>query len=181
MPAAPWTTKAQYTWLQEQLPEYIQQSTGDKDYSCFWPAIHKYWFKHGQSAIFCSPTSLMKQEVKAEEQCKVQLATWFRSRAGLSKKNRGLKKEQTVFDAALRPKTRAKSVEEIYMGMVYDKQIKPLVKAEQEAGNVTTSGHHMVLGRRFSKELVEDELDEVKKELERDDDNNESDPDAIAK
>lgn len=45
MPAAQWTTKVQYTWLQEQLPEYIQQSTGDKDFTCFWPSIHKYWFK----------------------------------------------------------------------------------------------------------------------------------------
>jgi hypothetical protein len=111
-----------------------------------------------------------------------------------------LKKEQTVFDAALRLKTRAKSVEEIYMGMVYDEQIKPLVKAEQEAGNVTTSGHHIALGRRFSKELLEDESDEVKKEVKKrydeqikgskgkgdilddeDDDNDESDPDVIAK
>jgi hypothetical protein len=111
-----------------------------------------------------------------------------------------LKKEQTVFDAALRPKTHAKSVEEIYMGMVYDEQIKPLVKAEQEAGNVTTPGHCMALSRRFSKELLEDESDEVKKEVRKrydeqikgskgkgdilddeDDDNNESDPDAIAK
>ncbi|KAG1830661.1 hypothetical protein EV424DRAFT_1343545 [Suillus variegatus] len=209
MPAAPWTTKVQYTWLQEQLPEYIQQSTGDKDYSCFWPTIHKYWFKTWPERNILFPdipgdmsltVEQTKQEVKAEEQCKVQLATWFRWRAGSSKKNRGLKKEQTVFDAALRPKTRAKSVEEIYMGMVYDEQIKPLVKAEQEAGNVTTSGHRMALGRRFSKELLEDELDEVKKEVRKrynkqikgskgkgdilddeDDDNDESDPDAIAK
>jgi hypothetical protein len=111
-----------------------------------------------------------------------------------------LKKEQTVFDAALRPKTHAKSVEEIYMGMVYNEQIKPLVKAKQEAGNVITPGHHMALSRRFSKELLEDELDEVKKEVrkrydkqikgskgkgnildDKDDNNNESDPNAITK
>jgi hypothetical protein len=111
-----------------------------------------------------------------------------------------LKKEQTVFDAALLPKTRVKSVEEIYMGMVYDEQIKPLIEAEREAGNVTTSGHRMALGRKFSKELLEDELDEVKEEVRKrydeqikgskgkadlledeGDDNNENDPDAIAK
>jgi hypothetical protein len=94
----------------------------------------------------------------------------------------------------------AKSVKEIHMGMVYDEQIKPMVKAEQEVGNVTTSGHRMALGQRFSKELLEDESDKVKKEVRKrynkqikgskgkgdilddeDDDNNESDPDAIAK
>ncbi|KAG2143931.1 hypothetical protein BD769DRAFT_1661333 [Suillus cothurnatus] len=195
MPAASWTTKVQYTWLQEQLPEYIQQSTGDKDYSCFWPGIHKYWFKTWPERNILFPdipgdmlltVEQTKQEVKAEEQCS-------------SKKNCGLKKEQTIFYAALQPKMRAKSVEEIYMGMVYDKQIKPLVKAKQEVGNVTTSGHRMALGQRFSKELLEDESDEVKEVRKRydkqikgskgkgdilddeDDDNNESDPDAIAK
>ncbi|KAG1747927.1 uncharacterized protein EDB91DRAFT_1245400 [Suillus paluster] len=207
MPTAPWTTKAQSTWLQEQLPAYIQQSTGNKDY--FWPGIHKHWFKMWPEHDILFPDipgdvpltdEQTKQEVTAEQQRKVQLATWFHWRAGSSKKNCGLKKEQTVFDAALRPKMRAKSVEEIYMGMVYDEQIKPLIKAKQEAGNVTTSGHCIALGRRFSKELLEDESDEVKKEVKKrydeqikgskgkgdilddeDDENDESDPDAIAK
>ncbi|KAG1883852.1 hypothetical protein F4604DRAFT_1677558 [Suillus subluteus] len=86
------------------------------------------------------------------------------------------------------------------MGMVYDEQIKPLVEAKQEVGNVTTSGHHMALGQKFSKELLEDESDEVKEEVRKrydrhikgskgkgdilDDeggDDDESDPDVIAK
>ncbi|KAG2342430.1 hypothetical protein BDR05DRAFT_948823 [Suillus weaverae] len=177
-----------------QLPEYMQQSAGNKDYSCFWPGVHKYWFKTWPEHNILFPNipgdvlltiKQTKQEVKAEQQHKV---------------NCGLKKEQTVFDAALRPKTRAKSVEEIYMGMVYNEQIKPLVKAEQEAGNMTTPSHRMALSQRFSKELLEDESDKVKKEVRKrydkqikgskgkgdilddeDDDNNESDPDAIAK
>lgn len=80
MPAAPWTTKAQSTWLQEQLPEYMQQSTGNKDYSCFWPAIHKYWFKTWPERNILFPdipddvpltVEQTKQEVKAEQQRKV--------------------------------------------------------------------------------------------------------------
>lgn len=70
-----------------------------------------------------------------------------------------------MFDAALQPKTRAKSVEEIYMDMVYDERIKPLVKAEEDAGNVATSGHHIALGRKFSKVLLEDESDDIKNEV----------------
>ncbi|KIK33854.1 hypothetical protein CY34DRAFT_98909 [Suillus luteus UH-Slu-Lm8-n1] len=209
MPAAQWTTKVQYTWLQERLPEYIQQSTGDKDFTCFWPSIHKYWFKTWPERKILFPDipsdvpltdEQTKQEGQAEKRRIVQLATWFRWRTNASKKNRSLKKEQTVFDAALLPKTRAKSVEEIYMGMVYEEQIKPLVEAEREAGNITTSGHRMALGRKFSKELLEDESDEVKEEVRKrydeqikgskgkvdlledeGDDNDENDPDAIAK
>ncbi|KAG2744452.1 hypothetical protein P692DRAFT_20878317 [Suillus brevipes Sb2] len=180
----------------------MQQSTGNEDYSCFWPGVHKYCFKTWPERNILFPNisgdvlltvEQTKQEVKAEQQHKVQLETWFRWRVGSSKKNCGLKKKQTVFDAALQPKTCVKSVEEIYMGMVYDEQIKPLVKAEQEAGNVTIPGHHMALSRRFSKELLEDELDEVKKEVRKRYDEqikgskrkgdilDDSDPDAIAK
>jgi hypothetical protein len=83
----------------------------------------------------------------------------------VSKKNRGLKKEVSVFETALLLKLRAKSAEEIYMDMVYNERIKPLVKAEQEAGNVATAGHCMALGWKFCKELLECESDEVKKEV----------------
>ncbi|KAG0699704.1 hypothetical protein DFH29DRAFT_1001724 [Suillus ampliporus] len=188
MPAAQWTTKAQYEWLQEHLPEYIQHSTRDKDYSCFWPKIHKYWFKTWPERDILFPNipdkvpltvEQMQLEVKAQDQCKTQLLTWFHWQTNMSKKNRSLKKEQTVFDAVLLPKT---------------------FKAEQEAGNVTTSGHRMVLGQKFSKELLEDELDEIKKEVrerydkqikgskgnrnildDKDNNDDESDPDVIAK
>ncbi|KAG1720833.1 hypothetical protein EDB19DRAFT_1835785 [Suillus lakei] len=116
MPAAQWTTKEQYNWLQEQLSEYIALHGKDKDYAHFWAKTHLYWFKR-----------------------------W-------PEKNRGLKKEISIFETALLLKSHTKSVKEIYMDMVYDEQIKPLVKAEQEAGNI-------------SKELLEDESDEVKKEV----------------
>lgn len=128
------------------------------------------------------------------------MQTWFRWRTNASKKNRGLKKEISVFESALLPKSRAKSVEEIYMDMVYDERIKPLVAAEQEAGNVATAGRRMALGRKFCKELLEDESDEVKKEVREkynkqkkvkkdmlhdkaddDDNDNETDADAIVK
>ncbi|KAG2337161.1 hypothetical protein BDR05DRAFT_1005243 [Suillus weaverae] len=81
--------------------------------------------------------------------------------------------------------------------MVYDERIKPLVVAEQEAGNVATAGCRMALGRKFCKELLEDESDEVKKEVrekynkqkkvkkdvldDEADNNKETDADAIAK
>ncbi|KAG1720009.1 hypothetical protein EDB19DRAFT_1918311 [Suillus lakei] len=148
IPAAQWTTKEQYKWLQEQLLEYIALHSEDKDYMHFWA---KTIFIEEQQAA----------ELAAEKMCKV---TWFHWWTNASKKICGLKKEISVFETALLPKLHAESVEEIYMDMVYDEWIKPLVKAEQEAGNVATAGHHMTLGRKISKELLEDESDEVKKE-----------------
>ncbi|KAG1720795.1 uncharacterized protein EDB91DRAFT_1256829 [Suillus paluster] len=207
MPQAPWTTKEQCKWLQEQLPEYTAlHGSKDKDYTLFWPKIHLYWFKTWPERAILFPdilveTTLTKvQETAvgdAEDAHKLQLQTWFCWRTNVSKKNRGLKKDASIFEAALLPKSRAKLVEEIYMDMVYDKQIKPLVKAEQEAGNVTTSGCHIALGRKFCKELLEDESDEVKQEVREkynkqkkvkkgksnheDDDDDEIDADAIVK
>ncbi|KAG1741360.1 hypothetical protein EDB19DRAFT_1908050 [Suillus lakei] len=206
MPAAQWTTTEQYNWLQEQLPEYIALHSEDKDYTHFWAKTHLYWFKRWpeQAALFPdipTETALMPEqqaaECAAEQRRKVQLRTWFHWRTNASKKNRGLKKEVSVFETALLPKSRAKSAEEIYMDMVYDERIKPLVKAEQEAGNVATAGHRMTLGRKFCKELLECESDEVKKEVrekydkqkkvkkdtldDEDSDNDESNADDIAK
>ncbi|KAG1724933.1 uncharacterized protein EDB91DRAFT_1254983 [Suillus paluster] len=155
MPAAQWTTKEQYKWLHEQLPEYIALHGEDKDYAHFWAKTHLYWFKKEQQA----------EELAAEKTRKVRLQTWFHWRTNTSKKNCGLKKEISVFESALLPKSRAKSVEEIYMDMVYDERIKPLVAAQQEAGNVATAGRRMALGQKFCKELLEDESDEVKKEV----------------
>lgn len=37
--------------------------------------------------------------------------------------------------------------------------------AEAEAGNVTTSGKRVALGRKFSKELLDDESEDVKAEV----------------
>lgn len=94
-----------------------------------------------------------------------QLHTWFRWRVNKSKKNRSLKKKLTVFDDTLQPKRRAKSEAEIYSELYYDERIKPLVMAEQDAGNVATSGKRVALGRKFSKELLEDETEEIKAEI----------------
>ncbi|KAG0693983.1 hypothetical protein DFH29DRAFT_1006749 [Suillus ampliporus] len=136
-------------------------------------------------------------ELAAEKTRKVRLRTWFHWRTNASKKNRGLKKEISVFETALLLKSHAKFIEEIYMDMVYDEQIKPLVKAKQEAGNIATAGRRMALGRKFCKELVEDESDEVKQEVrekynkqkkvkkdmldDKANDDDETDADAIAK
>ncbi|KAG1740444.1 uncharacterized protein EDB91DRAFT_1248329 [Suillus paluster] len=207
MPQALWTTKEQCKWLQEQLPEYTAlHSSEDKDYTLFWPKIHLYWFKTWPERAILFPDILVEtiltkvQETAvgdAEDVRKLQLQTWFHWHTNASKKNHGLKKDASIFEAALLPKSHAKSVEEIYMDMVYDERIKPLVKAEQEAGNVTTSGRHIALGQKFCKELLEDKSDEVKQEVRekynkqkkvkkgksnhKDDDDNEIDADAIAK
>ncbi|KAG1725144.1 uncharacterized protein EDB91DRAFT_1254880 [Suillus paluster] len=206
MPAAQWTTKEQYKWLHEQLPEYIALHGEDKDYAHFWAKTHLYWFKSWpeRAALFPDiPIEIpLTEEQQAEELAaeKRRLQTWFHWRTNASKKNRGLKKEISVFESALLPKSRPKSVKEIYMDMVYDERIKPLVAAEQEAGNVATAGRRMALGRKFCKELLEDESDEVKKEVREkynkqkkvkkdmlhdkaddDDDDDETDADAIVK
>ncbi|KAG1797447.1 uncharacterized protein HD556DRAFT_1306588 [Suillus plorans] len=202
---AKWTTTEQYLWLQEQFQEYTAIHDGDKEYTLFWPKIYLYWFSRWPERAILFPgianeTMLEKEQQTAETDAvdsrKAQLQTWFRWRTNASKKNRGLKKDTSVFEAALVPKSRVKSTEEIYMDMVYSERIKPLVKAEQEAGNISTAGQCMALSRRFCKELLEDESDEVKEEvrerysrqkkvkrvvLDDEDDNDETDADAIAK
>ncbi|KAG0708156.1 hypothetical protein DFH29DRAFT_994410 [Suillus ampliporus] len=205
MPPAKWTTTEQYLWLQEQFPEYTAIHDGDKEYTLFWPKIYLYWFSRWPERAILFPgipneTMLKKEqqtaETDAEDSRKARLQTWFHWRTNASKKNRGLKKDTSIFEAALVPKSRAKSAEEIYMDMVYSERIKPLIKAEQEAGNISTAGQRMALGRKFCKELLEDESDEVKEEvrekynkqkkvkrvvLDDEDDNDETDADAIAK
>lgn len=64
----------------------------------------------------------------------------------------------------LQPRRHAKSEAEIYSNIYYDECIKTLVKAEEDAGNVT-SGKHIALGRKFSKELLEDEDKDVKAQI----------------
>ncbi|KAG2128025.1 uncharacterized protein EDB93DRAFT_1256791 [Suillus bovinus] len=164
MPAAQWTTKGQYNWLQKQLLEYIALHSKDKDYAHFWAKTHLYWFKRWpeQAALF---PDIPVEITLTEEQQAAELAAEKTHKTNASKKNHSLKKEISIFETALLPKSCTKSVEEIYMDMVYDEQIKPLVKAEQEAGNAATAGCHMVLGQKISKELLEDESDEVKKEV----------------
>ncbi|KAG0700902.1 hypothetical protein DFH29DRAFT_1000707 [Suillus ampliporus] len=174
MPAAQWTTKEQYEWLQEQLPEHIALHSEDKDYTHFWAKTHLYWFKRWPEQATLFPDIPLEitlteeqqaAELAAKKTCKVRLWTWFRWWTNASKKNHGLKKEISDFETTLLLKSRTKSVEDIYMDMVYDEQIKPLVKVEQEVGNIATAGCCMVLGRKFCKELLEDESDEVKKEV----------------
>ncbi|KAG2141411.1 uncharacterized protein EDB93DRAFT_1105696 [Suillus bovinus] len=181
----------QYLWLQEQFQEYTAIHDGDKEYMLFWPKIYLYWFSRWPERAILFPgianeTMLEKEKQTAEtdavDSCKA--------------KNRGLKKDMSVSEAALVSKSRAKSTEEIYMDMVYSEHIKPPVKAEQEAGNISTAGQRMALGQSFCKELLEDKSDEVKEEvrerysrqkkvkrvvLDNEDDNDETDTDAIAK
>ncbi|KAG1851078.1 hypothetical protein DFJ58DRAFT_729060 [Suillus subalutaceus] len=177
----------------------------DKEYTHFWPKIYLHWFRRWPEQAILFPgipnkTMLKKEqqtaETHAEDSHKIQLQTWFHWRTNASKKNCGLKKDTSIFEAALVLKSQAKSAEEIYMDMVYNEQIKPLIKAEQEAGNISTAGQCMALGQRFCKELLEDESDKVKEEvrekydkqtkvkrvmLDDEDDNDETDTDAIVK
>ncbi|KAG0695570.1 hypothetical protein DFH29DRAFT_1005335 [Suillus ampliporus] len=192
MPAAQWTTKEQYEWLQEQLPEYIALHGKDKDYTHFWAKTHLYWFKRWpeQAALF---PDIPIEITLTDQQQAAELAAEKTHKV----KNRGLKKEISIFETALLPKSRTKFIEEIYMDMVYDERIKPLVKAGQEVGNIATAGCRMALGQKFCKELLEDESDEVKQEVrekynkqkkvkkdmldDKANNNNETDADAIAK
>ncbi|KAG1722178.1 uncharacterized protein EDB91DRAFT_1256192 [Suillus paluster] len=163
----------QYLWLQEHFPEYTAIHDGDKEYTLFWPKIYLYWFSRW-------PESNKPAETDAEDSRKAQLQTWFHWQTNASKKkNRSLKKDMSIFEAALVPKSHAKSTEEIYMDMVYSEWIKPLIKAEQEAGNIGTAGQRMALGlkvlqgapgRRVKRVVLDDE-----------DDNDETDADPIAK
>ncbi|KAG1772882.1 hypothetical protein EV702DRAFT_1201354 [Suillus placidus] len=164
MPAARWTTKEQTEWLQECLPQYMSEHLKDKDYSHFWPVVIAEWFK--QFPDIPTDSLLVEQNIAVGEAKKKrkQLQTWFHWRANASKKNHSLKKESTVFDDALLPRRQAKSEAEIYADIYYDECIKPLVKAEEEAWNVT-SGKCITLSRKFSKELLEDEDEEVKSQI----------------
>jgi hypothetical protein len=193
MPAVSWTTDEQYKWLQEWLATYMVHAK-EKDYTHFWPSCCTAWFQRfpERAVIFPDiPTDVdltPEQEAILQEargacesvrhfvllsmQCLTipsriaqQLQTWFRWCANSSKKNRSLKKKLTVFESALQPKRRTKSEAKIYSDMFYDERIKPLVTAEAEAGNVTTSGKCVALGRKFSKELLNDESEDVKAEV----------------
>ncbi|KAG1739222.1 hypothetical protein EDD22DRAFT_959397 [Suillus occidentalis] len=167
MPAARWTTDEQVEWLQERLPQYMTEHQKGKDYSHFWPMLIADWFKQfpEEAATFPSipADTLSAGQNAAVDEAKTKHKT-FRWHANASKKNRSLKKETTVFDDALQPRRRAKSEAEIYSDMYYDEHIKPLVKAKEEAGNVT-SGKRITLGRKFSKELLEDEDEDVKAQI----------------
>ncbi|KAG2151530.1 hypothetical protein DEU56DRAFT_908367 [Suillus clintonianus] len=166
MPAARWTSDVQTEWLQECLPQYLTEHVKEKDY---WPTLIGDWFKQfpEEAVVFpdiAADALSPEQHIEvgeAENRRKIQLRTWFRWRANVSKKNRSLKKESTVFDDVLQPKRRAKSEAELYSDIYYDERIKPLVKAEEEAGKVS-SGRQIALGRKFSKELLNDEDEEVK-------------------
>ncbi|KAG2050457.1 hypothetical protein BDR06DRAFT_1011280 [Suillus hirtellus] len=172
MPAVQWSIKEQTEWLQECLPQYMIEHLKDKDYSHFWPAVYEEWFKKfPEEAVMFSgipaDTLLAEQNTAIEEaqaKWKIQLQTWFHWHAGMSKKNRTLKKKLIVFNDMLQPKKHAKSEAEIYSDIYYDEHVKPLVKAEEEAGNVT-SGKHITLGHKFSKELLEDEDEDVKTQI----------------
>ncbi|KAG1802818.1 uncharacterized protein HD556DRAFT_1437884 [Suillus plorans] len=173
MPAATWALMEQTCWLQEQLPVYMEFAK-EGDYTQFWPALNDGWFsKYPERAVLFPDISinlpLSPEQDDAVEEAqglrKVQLRTWYRWRTNGSKKNRSLKKKCTVFDNALKPKRCAKTEAEIYSEMYYDKHIKPLVMAEAEAGNVTTSGKHVALAQKFSKELLEDETEDVKADI----------------
>ncbi|KAG1745615.1 hypothetical protein EDB19DRAFT_1906130 [Suillus lakei] len=168
-----WTTDEQYVWLQDRLATYMVH-TKEKDYSRFWALCRIAWFAQFPERVVVYPdipkdvelTCKQQKVVElAEEAREAQLHTWFRWRINKSKKNRSLKKKLTVFDDTLQPKRRAKSEAEIYSELYYDERIKPLVMAEQDAGNVATSGKRMALGRKFSKELLEDETEEIKAEI----------------
>ncbi|KAG1727864.1 hypothetical protein EDB19DRAFT_1913987 [Suillus lakei] len=148
-----WTTDEQYVWLQDRLATYMVH-TKEKDYSCFWAPCHIAWFAQFPERAVVYPdipkdvelTCKQQKVVElAEEAREAQLHTWFRWRVNKSKKNRSLKKKLT----------------ELY----YDERIKPLVMAEQDARNVATSGKRVALGRKFSKELLEDETEEIKAEI----------------
>ncbi|KAG1727885.1 hypothetical protein EDB19DRAFT_2042693 [Suillus lakei] len=162
----------QAEWLQERLPQYMTEHLKDKDYSHFWPVLHAEWFKQFPEEAVTFP-NIPADTLSAEQNAAVdtakakwksQLRTWFRWCANTSKKNCSLKKQSTVFNDALQPKRRAKSEAEIYSDIYYDKRIKPLVKAEEEAGHVT-SGGRITLSRKFSKELLDDEEEDVKAQI----------------
>lgn len=162
MPAARWTSDVQMEWLQERLPQYLTEHVKEKDYSRFWPTLIGDWFKQfpEEAVIFPDiPADALSPEQRievgeAENRRKIvspsimnillftdvlqQLRTWFHWRANASKKNRRLKKETTVFDEVLQPKRRAKSEAELYSDIYYDERIRPLVKAEEEAGKVSS-------------------------------------------
>ncbi|KAG1775067.1 hypothetical protein EV702DRAFT_1199664 [Suillus placidus] len=116
-----------------------------------------------------------EQEAILQEVRESQLQTWFYWHANSSKKNRSLKKKLTVFENALQQKRRAKSDAKIYSEMFYNECIKPLVMAEAEASNVTTSGKCVALDQKFSKELLDNESEDVK--VEEDDSGKTGDPD----
>ncbi|KAG1899918.1 uncharacterized protein F5891DRAFT_980558 [Suillus fuscotomentosus] len=113
--------KEQREWLQEYLPQYMTEHLKDKNYSHFWPVLNAEWFKWLCFLTF--PLILFQQR---------KILQWTK----LKSSAKCPKKESTVFNDMLQPKRRAKSKAEIYSDIYYNKRIKPLVKAEEEVGNL---------------------------------------------
>ncbi|KAG2056683.1 hypothetical protein BDR06DRAFT_970036 [Suillus hirtellus] len=141
-PAARWTTDEQYVWLQDQLAMYMVH-TKEKDYSHFWALCHIAWFMQFPECAVIYPDIPKDVELTCKQQKVIELAE----------------------EAHEAPKRCMKSEAKVYSELYYDEHIKPLVMAEQDAGNVATSGKHVALGRKFLKELLEDETEEIKAEI----------------
>ncbi|KAG1751302.1 uncharacterized protein EDB91DRAFT_1243572 [Suillus paluster] len=159
MPAANWTTNEQYIWLQDQMVIYMVH-VKEKDYSHFWPPCHLAWFAQFPECAVVYPDIPMDVELTPKQKIIVKDAE-----DACEAKNCSLKKKLTVFDDTLQSKRCAKSEAKIYSEMYHDKHIKPLVMAEEDAGNVATSGKHVTLGQKFSRKLLEDETEDIKVEV----------------
>jgi hypothetical protein len=64
MPTAPWASKEQMLWLQEQLPAYLEY-VKKGDYTDFWPILYDGWFrKYPKHAVLFPdiPENLLSQE-----------------------------------------------------------------------------------------------------------------------
>ncbi|KAF8837384.1 hypothetical protein BDN67DRAFT_983298 [Paxillus ammoniavirescens] len=162
MPPAPWTTKEQSTFLTSWLSDYLIHIQ-EKDYSRFWPGLNTAWFTQWpeKDVQFLGVEDPLTPEQEtllgvAIEARKTQLQTWFCWRTNGSRRSHIQTKKTSVFDEAFQLKgSRLLSKAELYYLEYYDDHIKPHVKAEQEAGNITTSG-------ALSKELLEAEDEDTK-------------------
>ena len=65
----------------------------------------------------------------------------------------------------MEPKGRLLTPEELYVQEYYDDRIKPRINAEKEAGNVTMPGEFLSMKRRVTKQLLEEEDNDVKQKI----------------
>ena len=98
--------------------------------------------------------------------CVKQICTWFCWRANGSRRSRIEQKKKTAFSQALEPKVgRRRTHAELYSLEHYEEQIKPLIDAKKEVGNIKTRGEALVAARKLSQALFDAEEDEVKKNI----------------
>ncbi|KIJ09686.1 hypothetical protein PAXINDRAFT_17235 [Paxillus involutus ATCC 200175] len=157
MPNPGWTSEEQCEFLSQQLGAY-QKYSEKKVYGQFWPKLFEDWFQKWPERLTVFPDIPINQSLTAEQQ----------QRVSTSIKNRKDKERSALGSLVLSKNGRLLSQSELYLSKVAGDRLNDLVEAEVAAGNVNkTSGALLAAKRKLAKDLLENESEEVREEVDR--------------